>query len=477
MRCATLPKHVAAVFRYQKRMPSKRSSCSIQFHGEFEVKEYLLAEIRTNINATYRKESILRVDFYNCKRSVQSCNMRDKGISPDVYTYTIRIKSFFQTESSPNLFMFIIFIQGICRKGAFVDAVKLLESVTTLIGGLCKNSRSVEAKSFMSKMVNFELELDDYRYNPIINGPCKVVFKRLVSDQFSHFSLISGLCQDGDGSQALTLFNEVSRRGVKSNAVLYNTVIRGLSQKGLIIEVMELMTEMFENGFINGLCEMGSVSDAYDAITRGWIVQLERMCSYRIFPDVTTYNSMSNGLCNNASKSENVMETFDAMVGKQCIPIITHNIPFESLCKARKVKEAMNLLDKMEVKGNYTRYYELSHWLMGFVIMRSCSHLPNIYTCCVMIDGCSKAGDADFGCSLLLGKIENVRNCLSVKHRVHEALWSFTLWFKGIVPKVGVTAPKIVQEDLLKRIGITCYVYELLHESVQDKKMLKKMLT
>ncbi|KAI6683067.1 hypothetical protein NL676_028980 [Syzygium grande] len=169
------------------------------------------------------------MDFYNCKPSVKSCNvimnilieigyfnkahkvylwMRDKGIASDVYTFTIRIKTFCQTGRphaalrllrnmtsqgcDRNAAVYCTVIgglyewnyrcEGLCRKSTLVEAVKLSESVTaegltpqvvmynTLIGGLCKNSRAVEAESFLSKMVNCGLQPDDYRYNTIING-------------------------------------------------------------------------------------------------------------------------------------------------------------------------------------------------------------------------------------------------------------------------------------------------------------------
>ncbi|XP_056175036.1 putative pentatricopeptide repeat-containing protein At1g74580 [Syzygium oleosum] len=342
-----------------KRMLSTYSYMieKLGFHGELEAMEYLLSEIRTNINAVYWKESVyigamrsrgrgcdhnvvayctvlggFYEQNYRCEAYELFLEMLSLIIHPDIAIFHKLIHilckngdiqasekllaNVLKTGSSPNLFTFNIFIPGLCRKGALVEAVRL-ESITaegltpqvvmydTLTDGLCKNSRAVEAESFLSKMVNWGLDLDDYRYDTKINGYCKVGPTE-IADKILNDAILEGFVPDHDQR----LFPEGAYNG----------------------------TEMSQNLVINGLCKMGCVSGAYDATTRGYIPDMFTFYTladdcrkqlkldgaarenvlYGVFPDVTTYNSLLNGLCNKASKFEHVMEIFDTMVGKQC---------------------------------------------------------------------------------------------------------------------------------------------------------------
>ncbi|GFZ03602.1 pentatricopeptide repeat (PPR) superfamily protein [Actinidia rufa] len=553
------------------------------FHGEFEAMDQVLAEMRMNVDNSLlegvyigamrnygRKRKVQeavdvfeRMDFYNCEPSVQSYNaimnilveygyfnqahkvymrMRDKKIVPDVYTFTIRMKSFcrtsrphaalrllksmpshgcernavayctvvggfydesFQFEAyelfdemlrsgicpdittfnklmhtlskkggvqegerllnkilkrgvSPNLFTFNIFIQGLCRKGLLKEASSMVDGVrreglspdvvtyNTLICGLSKSFRVSEAESYLQKMVNEGFEPNAFTYNSIIDGYCKLgmvqnadkilneaVFKGFVADEFTYCSLIYGLCQDGDVDRAMGVFNEALKKGLKPNTIMYNT------QKGCIPDIWTY------NLVINGLCKMGCVFDAHnlmsDAMAKG------------LLPDIFTFNTLIDGFCKHL------------MVEKGCVPdIITYNILMESLCKARKLVEALSLLEEIENKGltpdntdNVDSAYNFLHDNVekGFI--------PSLAT---------------FG---------RVINCLSLKHRVHEAVGIVHLMVrKGIVPdivntifeadKKEVAGPKIVVEDLLKKSHITYYAYELLYDGIRDKKLLKK---
>ncbi|GAB2269972.1 hypothetical protein Dimus_004888 [Dionaea muscipula] len=557
-----LPKHVAAVIKHQKDPLKaleifrkvktedgfKHNLFTYKFivdklgsHGKFDAMECLMSEMREEIDngllegvyvgvmKNYGKKGKVqeavcvfeRMDFYNCEPSVKSHNaimnilveyeyfdqahkvylrMKDKGIVPDVYTYTIRIKLFCRTRRphaalrllknmpsqgcevnavayctvvgglydedygieacklfiqmlscricpdvttfnklihtlckkgdvkeserilnkvlkrgvSPNLFTFNLFIRGFCKRGALSQAANMLDRVrrdgltpdvvtyNTLICGLCKNSMVDEAESYLHQMVNKGFDPDDFSYNTVVHGYCKLgmvekadkilkdaVFRGFLPDEFTYCSLIDGFCLDANVDRAMAVFNDAARKGVKPpSLVLYNTLIKGLTQQGLILQALELVNEMLETGrapniwtyniVINGLCKMGCLSDADDlvclAMTRGCLPDIytfntlidgyckqmklenaielvDKMWSHGVAPDVITYNSVLNGLCK-TGKCDAVMGIFETMVEKGCDPnIITYNILVESLCKSLDIEGACLLLEEMKDKG------------------------------------------------------------------------------------------------------------------------------
>ncbi|XWS60559.1 hypothetical protein CRYUN_Cryun07bG0046300 [Craigia yunnanensis] len=299
-----------------------------------------------------------------------------------------------------------------------------------------------------------------------------------------HVTAHRSLKFDGEIDRAVAVFSEALGKGLKPNIIMYNSLIEGLSLQGLILQALQLMNEIYD-----------------------------------VTPDVITYNSVLNGLCK-TSKSEDVMETFKALTEKVCIPnVITYNILVESLRKARKVNEAVNLLEEIGKKGlapdivsfgtlihgfcnngdldgayrlfrRMEQRYKLFHEMVKMAV-------PDGYTYRIMIDGFCKTGKVDFGYDFLLEKVKKglipslttfgrVINCLCVENRVHNAVGLIHLMVgKSIVPEVvntifesdkkDVAAPKIVVEDLLKKGHITYYAYDLLHDGVRDKKLLKKL--
>ncbi|CAK7325314.1 unnamed protein product [Dovyalis caffra] len=463
MSSTLLPKHVAAVLKHQKdplkalEMFNKVKKedgfkhtfltykCIIQqlgFHGKFEAMEDVLVEMRMNIDNSMlegvyigamksygRKGKVQeavdvfeRMDFYNCEQTVLSYNtimnilvefgyfkqahkvylrMKYTGIVPDVYSFTIRIKSFCRTKRPHaalrllnnmasqgcqlNAVAHCTVVAGFYEenyrfeaKGVLNGAKSLLDSViregltpdvvsyNTLICGLCKNSDVVEAEKYLHKLVNDGLEPDGFTYNTIIDGYCKMgmiqnaekilqgaIFKGFVPDEFTYCSLINGLCQNDEIDRALALFNVALTKGLKPTVILYNMLIKGLCQQGLILQALQMMNEMSENGYgpdiwtynlvINGLCKMGCVSDANnlmnDAIAKGYI------------PDVFTFNTLIDGYCKQ-SKMETTIQILNKMWSHGVTPdVITYNSVLNGLCKAAKTEDLMEAFKMMVEKG------------------------------------------------------------------------------------------------------------------------------
>ncbi|GMJ05758.1 hypothetical protein like AT1G74580 [Hibiscus trionum] len=564
---ALLPKHVAAVVKYQ-RDPLKALQmfdavkkedgfkhtlltykCMVDklgFHGEFEAMEKVLLEMRLNVDNSLlegvyigcmrnygRKQKVQeainvfeRMDFYNCQPTVLSYNaimnvlveygyfdqahkvymrMRDKGIVPDVYTFTIRIKSFCRTKR-PHAALRLL--RNMPMQGCEINAA----AYCTVVGGFFEDSQHIEAYELFDEMLNL------------------------------------GLSLQGLILQALQLMNEMLGNGCSPNIWTYNIVINGLCKMGCVSDANNLLNDAITKGYLPDIFTFNTLVDGYckQLKVENAVEILNQMWNYGVIPDVITYNSVLNGLCK-TSKSEDVMETFKTMMEKGCIPnIITYNILIESLCKARKVNEAMNLLEEIEIKGlspdtvsfgtlihgfcsngdldgayqlfrKMEQIYKVCHTTATYNIMINAFSeklkidmaeklfhemgengcIPDSYTYRVMVDGFCKTGGVDSGYEFLLEKVEKgllpslttfgrVINCLCVENKVHNAVGLIHLMVKkGIVPeavntifesdKKEIAAPKMVVEDLLKKGHITYYAYDLLHDGVRDKKLLKKL--
>ncbi|OMO79169.1 hypothetical protein COLO4_24521 [Corchorus olitorius] len=476
---ALLPKHVAAVVKYQKD-PLKALElfnavkkedgfkhtlltykCMIEklgYHGEFEAMEKVLQEMRMNVDNSLlegvyigcmrnygRKQKVQeainvfeRMDFYNCEPTVLSYNaimnilveygyfnqahkvymrMRDKGITPDVYTFTIRIKSFCRTRrpqaalrllrSIPlqgceiNAVAYCTVVGGFFEENHHVEAYELFDEMlrlgltpnitafNKLIHILCKNGGVQESEKLLNKVLKRGVSPNLFTVNIFIQGLCRkgavseayadkilgdATFKGFVPDEFTYCSLINGLCQDGETDraglilQALQLMNEMAENGCSPDIWTYNIVINGLCKMGCVSDANNLLNDAIAKGYLPDIFTFNTLIDGYckQLKMENAIEILNQMWSYGITPDVITYNSVLNGLCK-TSKSEDVIETFKTMVEKGCIPnVITYNILVESLCKARKVNEALNLLEEIEEKGLAPDIVSFSTLINGF---------------------------------------------------------------------------------------------------------------
>ncbi|KAG9451286.1 hypothetical protein H6P81_011251 [Aristolochia fimbriata] len=203
------PKHVASVIKYH-RDPIRALEifnsvvkedgfkhnllsykCMIEklgCHCEFKAMENVLSDMRMNIDkgllegvyvgvmkiyGRYGRiqeavDVFERMDFYNCEPSVLSYNaimnilveykyfdqahkvylrMLDKGIVPDVYTFTIRIKSFCRTNR-PHVALRLL--KNMPEQGCNFNSV----AYCTLIGGFYEENFKVEAYDLFDEMLN-----------------------------------------------------------------------------------------------------------------------------------------------------------------------------------------------------------------------------------------------------------------------------------------------------------------------------------
>nr|POE91321.1 putative pentatricopeptide repeat-containing protein [Quercus suber] len=592
---ALLPKHVASVVKYQ-RDPIKALAmfnsvktengfkhtlltykCMIEklgFHGEFEEMESLMSEVRMNIDNSLlegvyigairnygRKGKVQeavdvfeRMDFYNCEPSVQSYNavmnilveygyfnqahkvylrMRDKVIIPDVYTFTIRIKSFCRTRR-PHVALRLL--NNMPSQGCELNAV----AYCTVIGGFYEENCQVEAYQLFEDMLEQCICPDITTFNKLIHTLCKkgdvqesekllnkVLKRGILPNLFTFNIFIQGLCKKGALSEAVRSLDGVRCEGLTPDVVTYNTLICGLCKNLKVVEAERYLHKMVNDGLvpdaftynsiIDGYCKMGMIQNAdqvlNDAIFKGFV------------PDEFTYCSLINGLCCDGD-IDRAMAVFNDALGKGLKPtIVLYNTLVKGLSQQGLILQALQLINEMLDHGCSPNIWTYNLVINGLCKMGSTYNIminsfaeklninmaeklfremgdkgcaPDSYTYRIIIDGFCKTGNIDSGYDFLIENIEKgfipslttfgqVLNCLCVGHRVLEAVGIIHLMVrKGIVPEVvntifeadkkEVAAPKIVVEDLLKKSHITYYAYEVLYDGIRDRKLHKKKL-
>ena len=90
------------------------------------------------------------------------------------------------------------------------------------------------------------------------------------------------------------------------------------------------------NTLVDGYCKQLNLESAIEVVNSMWN------------HGVITFNTLLNGLFK-AKRFEDVTNNFRERMGKDCIPsILRYNILIESLCKTRKVDEALDLLEEIQ---------------------------------------------------------------------------------------------------------------------------------
>ncbi|RDY12227.1 putative pentatricopeptide repeat-containing protein, partial [Mucuna pruriens] len=496
MNRALLPKHVAAVVKTQKdplkaleMFNSAKNEegfkhtvltykCIVQklgLHGEFEEMEKLLSEMRENVSNELLEGAYIeamknygrkgkvqeavdtfeRMDFYNCDPSVHSFNaimnilveygyhaqahkvymrMRDKGVQSDVYTYTIRIKSFCRT-SRPHAALRLL--RNMPELGCDSNAV----AYCTVVAGLFHSGHCDHARLLFDEMLARCLCPDVVAFNKLVHVLCKKglvsesekllnkVLKRGVCPNLFTFNIfVQGLCREGALDRAVRLLGSVSREGLSLDVVTYNILICGLCRNSRVVEAEEYLQKMVNYGFepdgftyniiIDGYCKKGMVQCANrvlkDAVFKGFK------------SDEFTYCSLINGFCQDGDPNQ-AMAVFRDGLGKGLRPsIVVYNTLIKGLSQQGLILPALQLMNEMAENG-----YQPNIWTYNLVINGLCkmgcvsdaSHLvddaiakgclPDIFTYNTLIDGYCKQLKLD--------------NAIEIVNR---------MWSQGMIPDV-----------------------------------------
>ena len=202
-----------------------------------------------------------------------------------------------------------------------------VEEFQNLLSALCryKNVQDAEHLLFCNRNV---FPFDSKSFNIILNGWCNVI---------------------GSVREAERFWREMSKRGIRRDAVSYSCIISCYSKASNLNKVLKLFNQMKEmeiaadrkvyNAVIHALAKASFVKEALNLV--------KTMEGKGIAPDSATYNSLIKPLCR-ARKTNEAKEVFDEMLRRGLSPTIrTYHAFFRIL---RSGEEVFNLLEKMKMK-------------------------------------------------------------------------------------------------------------------------------
>ncbi|KAJ6869338.1 hypothetical protein NC651_034173 [Populus alba x Populus x berolinensis] len=192
----------------------------------------IVNEITTFLNQK-NWESLLPLVSNKLSPDVVHSVITKQGLKPDHFAYTALIDGFMRQGDSGEAFQ--------VKEEMLARGVKLnLFTYNALVKGVCKFGDMEKANALLNEMIMVGIKPDTQTYNNIIEGYLKEQNTSRVKDLLSEMKkrnlvptaytcgmIINGLCRHGSIEDASRVFEIMVSLGVKPNAVIYTTLIKG----------------------------------------------------------------------------------------------------------------------------------------------------------------------------------------------------------------------------------------------------------
>uniref|UniRef100_A0A0D9VFH6 Pentacotripeptide-repeat region of PRORP domain-containing protein n=1 Tax=Leersia perrieri TaxID=77586 RepID=A0A0D9VFH6_9ORYZ len=248
---------------------------------------------------------------------------------------------------------------------------------STLITGLCRAGKVVEAWGVLDWMLEKNCRPMVHTYTPIVQAYCsdgRIEEAKLLMAEMEHVGclpnavtynvLIRALCDDGRFDEVDQVLVESRTKDWKPTTVTYNIYMNGLCRKGKAKEALEQLDVMLGEGLdptaytlsilLNCLCHDSRLLDA--------IYLLQRSTELKWYAGVVAYNTVMSRLCE-MGKWMAILKLLTDMIKKGIEPNTrTFNILIRSLCVGRKSSLAKSLIHSQGFPANVVTYNILIHW-------------------------------------------------------------------------------------------------------------------
>ncbi|CAN1239850.1 Pentatricopeptide repeat-containing protein At1g62930, chloroplastic [Linum grandiflorum] len=316
--------------------------------------------------------------------------MESAGIRHDLYTLSMLTNCFcrlgrvdygfsvlgkvFRLGFEPNVVMFTTLIDGLCKDGNVVQAVKLLDKIAAqgmkakgvspdavtyncLIRCLCDLKQWERSVMLLNEMVELNILPTVVTCNTLVDAYCKegkvseattllgiMIRKGVHPDIVTFSSLIEGYCLQGRLDEAKKLFNSITSMGHKQDVYCYSIMINGYCGKERLDEAKKLFDEMPEKGLVPNKVTYTALMDGFcrEGRTRDAQALLKNMCDRGYVPDIRTYNVLLDDLLKKG-QLDAARTLFEVL---EC-----NNIVISGHCELGLVDEAYELFRKMEDSG------------------------------------------------------------------------------------------------------------------------------
>ncbi|KAL7129975.1 hypothetical protein ABFS83_13G102900 [Erythranthe nasuta] len=321
-------------------------------------------------------------------------HMRQKGIPACVPSLNVLIKALCKTASTmdsafrifhempkhghtPDSYTYGTLINGLCRHGRTLEAKELLidmeangcspsvVSYSCLIHGLCQSNKLADALELFKEMKSKGVEPNVYTYSSLIDGLCKngyslqamellerMTRKSLVPNSITYSSLIHGFCSEGKITEAVRILDRMKLQDLKPDAGLYSKIINGFCEMNKFQEAANFLDEMVLSGITPNRVTWGLHVRVHNRVVQGFCAE---GCPNKAFPiylglrtrgisvEMKTFESLIHCFCK--TDLHKAARILDEMVVDGCIPDEeTWNAIFSGFWDRRKVREAAELL-------------------------------------------------------------------------------------------------------------------------------------
>ncbi|KAJ4763946.1 Pentatricopeptide repeat-containing protein [Rhynchospora pubera] len=336
-----------------------------------------------------------------------------KGVEPDIMMYTALIQGqcmknhvnnalrlLYKMEKQglmPDEFVFTILIESLCKVGRLNEAQSLFSTAfkmgfsannviyNTLMNGLLKAGQVEFSRSLVDKMVG--IVPDIYAYSTLIHGLCEqsklgealevldeMLLKGIQPNTITYTTLIHEMLKEGSFDRASQMFDQMVNHRCKPNTVTCTVFIKAYFDTGQIKEAEDMFVEMERLGIKPDVVTYGVLIDGFsnfDLLDHAYGILKQMMDGDTCNPDFCVYSDLIKHLLRrkactrgdacttwkdtcgmwNELGLEIVFQLLDEMINYGCTPdVTTYFHLIEGFCKAGRLEEANTLFNTMKEK-------------------------------------------------------------------------------------------------------------------------------
>ncbi|GAU29661.1 hypothetical protein TSUD_53130 [Trifolium subterraneum] len=375
--------------------------------------------------------------------------MRELGVIPDVHIYNTILRdvsrkrlfelalalytTMVKSNVVPNLKTYIMLIDVYSKSGDMVGLYEILNEMekvnltpdvlwwytagyTAVLYSLCQAENVDKARNVFNEM---KCPPDIVCCNVLLNGYCQMgrldealsFVWSMKKDGFSlnrngYCSLINAFFRARRYSEAHAWYTRMFNEGIAPDVVTYAIMIRGLSDEGRVVEAAKMLDEMNHigltpdahcyNAVIKGLCDIGLFKQAQSL--------RHKISEHNVY----THTIIICEMCKRGMIDE-AQELFDRIRKLGCVPsVVTFNVLINGLCKAHKLKEAIDLCSNMwteywsslrgpDLRKKLEQMCEAEQFLNAydFFTHTNSTVKPDIITYNILINACCSARDIE----------------------------------------------------------------------------------
>jgi pentatricopeptide repeat protein len=181
-------------------------------------------------------------------------------------------------------------------------------------------------------------------------------------DLITYSTVIKGYCVQGDLEQAIQLFTLMRKRGIKPDAILFNSILDGCARKQMRTLTEQVLRDMEDANVAPSNFTLSILVKLYGRtgdVERAFEVAESYPAKYGFDLNATVYTCLMSSCISN-DRLEKAMEVFEMMKTTKCSPDAkTYQTLINGCLKKGSVEQAVKLVDDamgLDGKGSGARF-------------------------------------------------------------------------------------------------------------------------